>query len=234
VRKQQTSLMATPAQVKARARLRTLVRLTLVVIVAVLVNIGLNRLQAYFAASQSPGMQLALTGIVIFSLLFYALLMAIPFVPGLEIGLSLLMMQGPAIAPFVFLATFTGLTIAYLFGRYLSYRVLHGLFDDLGLHSACRLIERLHPLEREERLDLLRENLPKWLGHRLVRYRYLTIAVALNVPGNAFIGGGGGIALLAGISRLFSTRNILICFALAVSPVPIMVYFWGLDVLSWW
>lgn len=225
---------APPARAKARAWLRIFLRLMLILLVVALVNYGLHNLQAYLASSNSPGMRLALTSIVILSLIFYALLMAIPFVPGLEIGLSLLMMQGPSIAPFVFMATFTGLTTAFLVGRYMSYGALHSLFNDLGLKSACRLLERLHPLDQNARLDLLRENLPNWLGHRLVRYRYLTIAVALNVPGNAFIGGGGGIALLAGISRLFSTRNILICFALAVSPVPIMVYFWGLDVLSWW
>ncbi len=225
--------MATPAQIKPRARLRLALRFGLILLVAVLVNIGLNKLQSYFAASQSPEMQLALTGIVVLSLLFYAVLMAIPFVPGLEIGMSLLLMQGPSIAPFVFLATFSGLTIAYLVGRYMSYQVLHDLFADLGMQSACGLLERLQPLDQDARLDLLCEKMPGWLGRRLVRYRYLTIAAALNLPGNSFIGGGGGIALLAGFSRLFSTRAILICFALAVSPVPILVYFWGLDVLTW-
>jgi hypothetical protein len=32
---------------------------------------------------------------------------------------------------------------------------------------------------------------------------------------------------------MFGTCAILICFALAVSPVPILVYFFGMDVLGW-
>ena len=225
--------MATPAQNRLKAILRTALRLALIVLFAIAANLGLNFLLAHFQTMNTPGAQLMLTGIVVLSLLLYAILMAIPFIPGIEIGISLLMMQGPYIAPFVFLATFLGLTLAYFIGRFLLYRLLHNLFADLGLKSACGLIERLQPLGQEERLELMRKNLPKWLGPPLVRYRYLTIALALNIPGNAFIGGGGGIALIAGLSRTFDNRLILIWFALAVSPVPLAVYFFGIDVVSW-
>lgn len=225
--------MATPAQHRARALFRTGLRLALIVVFALAANMGLNWLQGYFQTMNTPGAQVMLTGIVILSLLLYSILMAIPFVPGVEIGLSLLMMQGPGIAPFVFLATFSGLTLAYLVGRHMPHAVLLGLFSDLGLKSAAALLERLKPLGQEQRLALLQQNLPDWLGKRLVRYRYLTVAIALNIPGNAFIGGGGGIALVAGISRLFSTRAVLVCFALAVSPVPIAVSFFGIDVVGW-
>ncbi len=225
--------MATPAQARAVAALRTILRLAAIIGFAVLVNLGLNRLQIRFDEIDTPSAQLALTGILVLSLLLYAILMAIPFVPGVEIGLSLLMMQGPRIAPFVFIATFTGLTLAFLVGRYMPYRLLNGFFRDLGLKSANRLLDRLQPLDQQDRLLLLQENLPRWLGRRLIRYRYLTVAAALNIPGNAFIGGGGGIALLAGLSGMFGTGAILICFALAVSPVPILVYFFGMDVVGW-
>lgn len=212
---------------------RTALRLGIVALFAVLVNLGLNWLLALLGSSQSPGMQLAMTGVVVLSLCIYAILMAIPFVPGLEIGLSLLMMQGIKIVPFVAAATFGGLMIAYLAGRYMPYKVLHAAFDDIGLKSASRLLDRLKPLEREARLDLLRNNLPKWLGGPLVRYRYVTLALALNVPGNVLIGGGGGIALIAGFSRTFSTKAALLTFAIAVSPVPVLVYVFGVDVLGW-
>ena len=225
--------MATPAQSRAMALFRTALRLALIVGFALAANLGLNFLLGHFQSMGTPGAQLMLTGILVLSLLLYAILMAIPFVPGVEIGLSLLMMQGPGIAPFVFLATFSGLTLAFLIGQYMPYRILHGLFADLGLKSACRLLERLKPLGREARLDLMRENLPQWLGVPLIRYRYLTVVLALNVPGNAFIGGGGGIALIAGLSRTFDNRVMLICFALAVSPVPLAVYFLGIDVVGW-
>lgn len=225
--------MATPARSRTNAVLRTGLRLAFIAGFAVAANLGLNFLLGHFQTMSTPGAQLMLTGILVFSLLIYTILMAIPFVPGVEIGLSLLMMQGPSIAPFVFVATFLGLTLAFLVGQYMPFRILHGLFADLGLKSACALLERLKPLNREARLELMRENLPDWLGIPLIRYRYLTVAVALNVPGNAFVGGGGGIALMAGLSRTFDNRVMLIWFALAVSPVPLAVYFFGIDVVSW-
>ncbi|MBL4615404.1 MAG: hypothetical protein JKY27_11110 [Magnetovibrio sp.] len=57
----------------------------------------------------------------------------------------------------------------------------------------------------------------------LLRHRYLAVVVALNVPGNALIGGGGGICMAAGISGLFSWPRFLISIAIAVSPVPLFL-----------
>ncbi|NOX41866.1 MAG: hypothetical protein GXP05_15610 [Alphaproteobacteria bacterium] len=211
---------------------RTALRLGVIVALAVFANLGLNFVLAQLDGSTTAGMQIALTSVVIVSLIFYALLVAIPFVPGLEIGLSLMMMKGVSIAPFVFLATLGGLTLAYLVGRYLPDRLLYNLFADLRLKSACRLIDRLRPLDQQSRLDMLQARLPKYVSASLLRYRYVTIAILLNIPGNALIGGGGGIALISGLSRTFSTRGILLTFAIAVSPVPLAVYFFGLDIFS--
>ena len=44
----------------------------------------------------------------------------------------------------------------------------------------------------------------------------------LHIPGNALVGGGGGIALLAGLSGLFAPLPTILAFAVAVSPVPLM------------
>ena len=61
------------------------------------------------------------------------------------------------------------------------------------------------------------------LAALLFDHRYLTLAVCLNVPGNSVLGGGGGIALLCGLSRQFSWRSFLLILAIATSPVPILV-----------
>ncbi|WP_226892485.1 hypothetical protein [Phycobacter azelaicus] len=50
------------------------------------------------------------------ALVVYALLLAIPFVPGVEIGIALSSCQGPAIAPFVHAATVAGLLISFAIG----------------------------------------------------------------------------------------------------------------------
>jgi hypothetical protein len=59
----------------------------------------------------------------------------------------------------------------------------------------------------------------------LSRYRYLTIAVLFNIPGNYLIGGGGGISLACGISRRISWKWFLLTVVLAVSPVPLLAFF---------
>lgn len=213
------------------ARVRTLLRIAsriaLILLIAYLAHLGLSFVESQLKANPTENMRLALNGLVLLALVLYALLIAIPFVPGVEIGLSLLMMRGADVAPLVFIATFAGLTLAFLIGQWLPYPVLIRLFHDLRLGKAAALVERLAPLGRAERLEILREQLPDRLGKIVLRYRYLTVALALNIPGNAFIGGGGGIAMIAGLSRLFSTRIILIWFALAVLPVPLLVMLYG-------
>lgn len=212
---------------------RTILRLGVIAALVFIVTIGLDQLKPVLQGVSPANMRTTMTGLMIAGLLLYAVLMAIPFVPGVEVGLSLLMMQGAKIAPFVFLATFSGLTIAFLVGRHLPLHVIRGFFADIGLKRVTLMLDRLEPLNRDARLDLMREGLPTWLRIPLVRYRYLSVALALNIPGNAFVGGGGGIAMLAGLSGLFRTRLILLTFALAVAPVPIAVMAFGSNVFKW-
>ncbi|MGB3315212.1 MAG: hypothetical protein WBB85_12430, partial [Albidovulum sp.] len=56
---------------------------------------------------------------------------------------------------------------------------------------------------------------------------YVLLALLINLPGNSLLGGGGGILLLAGMSRLFSPLATLATVAIAVAPVPILVYLMG-------
>jgi len=69
--------------------------------------------------------------------------------------------------------------------------------------------------------------LGKTMAGRLVAllfdHRHLTLAVCLNIPGNSALGGGGGLALLCGLSRQFGWRSFLLTVAIATSPVPILV-----------
>jgi len=210
------------------------IRLFVIICVVALVSLLMNWVQQRVGLIQGRGGRLVLSGVLVLGLLAYAVLMAIPFVPGVEIGISLLMMQGARIAPFVFLATFSGLTLAFLLGKQLKLTALRNLFRDTGLKRVCEMLDRLEPLSQQERLAVMQESLPGWLRGPLLNWRYVTIALALNLPGNAFVGGGGGIAMAAGISGLFSTSRILVTFALAVSPVPIAVILFGPEVLDWW
>ncbi|MFC1881978.1 hypothetical protein ACFL2S_10850 [Thermodesulfobacteriota bacterium] len=57
-----------------------------------------------------------------------------------------------------------------------------------------------------------------------MKYRYLTIAILVNLPGNYILGGGGGISLACGTSRHISWKGFLVTIIVAVSPVPVLVY----------
>ncbi|WP_170941102.1 hypothetical protein [Antarctobacter heliothermus] len=45
------------------------------------------------------------------------------------------------------------------------------------------------------------------------------------------IGGGGGILFLTGLSRLFKPAAVALTVALAVMPVPLAVWVFGIDIL---
>lgn len=158
-------------------------------------------------------------------LIVYIILMAIPFIPGVEIGISLMMLEGGAVAPFVYVATFAGLLLAYFVGSRMDCIVFKRITSDLRLTKMSALIENIAPLDGDERLRLLNERLPKWVPPAVIRYRYIVLGLLINLPGNSIIGGGGGLALIAGFSGLYAKKATMLTFAIAVSPVPIMVYF---------
>jgi hypothetical protein len=49
----------------------------------------------------------------------------------------------------------------------------------------------------------------------------------LNLPGNAALGGGGGIAMMSGFCRLFTFAGFVTTVALAVAPMPLLILLTG-------
>ncbi len=217
----------TPAPVPISI-LRTLARLAVLLVIVVAVNLLLNWLLDFSHRTQTKNVMF---GVIFVMLLAYVVLIAIPFVPGIEVGLSLIFMRGDDVVVFVYAATVLGLMLAFLAGRFTPYSYLRRVFLDLRLTRASELLEKVQPLGREQRLALLRERLPKALRPLLVDYRYLAVAVLVNIPGNALIGGGGGILMVAGLSRLFSITAMLITLMLAVSPVPLLVLLFDFEIM---
>ena len=161
-------------------------------------------------------------------LLAYAIMLALPYVPGIEVGLALMMVEGSWVAPAVYGATLAGLMLAYGVGRLVSYGALEQTFRDLRLTRAADGIARIAPLDQGARLMLLQSALPRWLA-AAAPLRYLVLAVLINVPGNIALGGGGGLLLFAGLSRLFAPLPLLVTLIVAISPVPVAVWFMGYD-----
>jgi hypothetical protein len=172
------------------------------------------------------------TGILVILLVAYALLITIPFMPGIEIGIALLLLEGASIAPYVYLATMSGLFLAFLIGKWVPLKLLHNTFRDLRMRRACEMIAEIERTPKDERLLRLQTKLPKPLALIAVRYRYLLIGALVNVPGTFAIGGGGGILMLAGVLRLFHWSGIILTLAIATLPVPLAVYIMGADFLS--
>ena len=161
----------------------------------------------------------------------YAVLIAIPFVPGVEIGLALIGILGPAIVWLVYLCTLAGLSASFAIGRFVPLKGLIRLLEDLHLVRASRLLESIEPMDRQSRLAFLASKAPNRAVPFLLRNRYLALAVVVNLPGNIVIGGGGGIALVAGASGLYSWPGFLTTIALAVSPLPLAIFLLGHQVL---
>jgi len=171
-----------------------------------------------------PSNQAMIHQMVMTAAALYIILLALPFMPGIEIGLGLMIMLGPDVCFLVYMSTVIALILAFAIGRAVSMDRIVVVFEWLGLARARDLVARIAPMPAEDRLTFLISRVPARLLSFLLRHRYIAVAVALNLPGNAFIGGGGGIALVAGTSRLFSFPAYALTVALAVSPFPLIYY----------
>ncbi len=204
-------------------------------ILKILLFIGLvvlgNYLTQWFIVQLSieikPSNEPLMHRIIVMSMLAYTLLMSIPFVPGAEIGVAALMILGPKIAMFVYLATLAALSLSFFVGRFIPEKKLIKFLQDLHLHRFTNLLIAFEGLDSKQRLNLMLSRSPKRFVPFLIRYRYLALMLAINMPGNIVIGGGGGIALMAGLSRLFTPPMYLLAVAIAVSPVPLAMMIYG-------
>lgn len=165
---------------------------------------------------------------IILGAVAYIGLLALPFVPGAEIGLAMLAAFGPAIAPLIYVCTVASMILAYTAGRFLPIDVLRRVLSVLRMHRAADLVARAAPLSGEDRVAMLLDGQSARALRLAIRYRYAALTVAVNTPGNSVIGGGGGIMLMAGLSGIFSPIATIATIALAVSPVPLAMVFLGL------
>jgi len=153
---------------------------------------------------------------VLAALVLYTLLIAVPFVPGAELGLVLLALFGATMAGPVWLATVAGLTLAFALGRLVPERVLQRLPFHAGLDRArVAVTAAADPTAPPPALAPC--------AARLLRWRCCGLILLINTPGNTLIGGGGGIAMAAGASRLFAARDFLASAVIAVAPVPVAI-----------
>ncbi|MFH2132312.1 MAG: hypothetical protein ABIK68_18185 [bacterium] len=155
--------------------------------------------------------------------LVYIFLLAIPFFPGIELAWLVIMLFGKPAVVMIYLLTIVGFGLSFAAGRWFTNSWLLSGFDLQSL--IIRFNERTEKITRK-----ISELLPPVVIQHKARIsclnpRYLVLAVLINLPGNAIIGGGGGIALLCGINRSFSWKGFMLTVSLAVSPLPLLLYF---------
>ncbi len=203
-------------------KFKLLVKISLLIGFLVLINYGGSRIVDHINFQLWPEHEHLIMTALWFSIGIYILWMAMPFVPGIELGLALMVMLGPQGVVLVYLCTLLSLSLSFAIGRLIPLKTFARFVGWLHLHKAQDLMLRLEHLNPEEKLDFLLGTAPSKVVPYLLKHRYLMIALILNLPGNALIGGGGGIGLIAGMSRLYSFPRYLLLVSLAITPLPLL------------
>lgn len=209
----------------AVSKSKRFVKFLLFVLIVVSINIGGTWLAHQIEFQLFPRHDLMLQFMVFGSTLLYVLLMTIPFMPGIEVGLALMILLGSKGALLVYLCTVMALAISFIIGRKMPPHLIMQLLNWFHLYRASALVAQLEPLDQQQRLKYLYEKAPTKLVPFLLKHRYLAIVAILNLPGNAFIGGGGGISVIAGMSKIFPFYVFILLVAVAVAPIPLLFYF---------
>ncbi|WP_085907692.1 hypothetical protein [Kiloniella majae] len=151
--------------------------------------------------------------------LIYLLLLSVPFVPGVEIGLLIMAAFGKEGVLVVYLATLGGLSLSFFIGHF---------FPQFWTTEKLQKLTKLTNFkansysltEMPRPLTFLFTLIP-WI----TKYRYLTLALLINLPGNAIVGGGGGISFIGGASKKLTFTKFFLTLSLATLPIPLLIYF---------
>lgn len=208
---------------------KNLLRVGALIAISGLAFWGMNLLFSW-AASQGNTLGLPLRLAV---LAVYALLICVPFLPSFHLSLAFMILQGPDQIWWIFWATVVGFLLPFVAGNRIPHRHLVHIFNDLHMYRIAKLVKDTHAIPRDQRSELITQMAPKWIKPLVNKWRYLAIAIALNVPGNVIIGGAGGILMVAGLSRLFAPAAILVTIIVCLCPIPILISVTDFDVLAW-
>lgn len=204
-------------------KIRRFFKISLIVGFLVLVNYGGSLVVEQINFQLWPEHEHLMITVLWFAIVVYVLWMALPFVPGIELGLALMVMLGTRGIFLVYLCTLLSLSLSFTIGRLIPLNGFARFLGWLHLHKAKDLVLQLEPLNSEEKLNFLLRTAPSKVIPFLLKHRYITIAIALNLPGNALIGGGGGIGLISGMSRLYPFPKYILLVSLAITPLPLLL-----------
>jgi len=200
-----------------------LLKLSSIVLLVILANIGVSWLIDQLGFQFYPISIKIVERALFAGVVLYVCLMATPFLPGIEIGLILMILLGPTGAVLIYFCTLMALTLSFCLGRIFPPHLLASLLGWLHMSRAESLLRKFDTIPPGQRLEFIAGETSTGTMPALLKRRYLVLAALLNLPGNVVIGGAGGIAMLAGMSRLYSFPKFLLLISLAVLPGPILI-----------
>lgn len=203
-------------------KLKLLVKISLLIGFLVLLNYGGSRVVDHLNFQLWPQHEHLMMTMLWLSFVVYILWMALPFVPGIELGLALMIMLGPQGVVMVYVCTLLSLSLSFAIGRVIPLEAFARFLGWLHLSKARDLMLKWEPLNPQQRFDVLLQSAPSKILPFLLQHRYFLIALILNLPGNAIIGGGGGIGLIAGMSKLYTFPRYLLLVCVAITPLPLL------------
>ncbi len=187
---------------------------------------GFHRLQDIFAPANS---EIGIYGLFLGAFV-YVLVLAFPFVPGVEFGLLLMVLFGREGVLAAYLATIAGLSLSYFVARAVPDRIAISWMNRLGLSNAEN-----GPKDATGAI-VVSKSATRGAAVRLSKFilshRYLTLAVCLNLPGNSALGGGGGIAAFCGLSRQFHWWRFVLTLIVATAPIPLLALIGQIEIES--
>src|SRR3989304_4628019 len=160
-----------------RGRAKVAIAIALFLGILLFLNYGVAMLADTLAFQTWPRHVTIAVFIVFASATLYVILMALPFMPGIEVGLMLMAMLGVEGIALVYLCTVLALSLSFLAGRLLPPRNVARPRGWLSLERARKLVTDLEPLGPEERLRFLTRNAPSRIAPFLLRHPSLSLAV---------------------------------------------------------
>ncbi len=198
-------------------------KLFLLVCAVTALNIAGQWLADYLNSQVWPHNPEYMDRIILALMILFFVFMSLPFFPAIEIGLLLLALVNVEGVILIYCLTIMALSLAFEVGKRLPLGVLVSLLNFFHLTKASAIFNRMAEVEQPDRLDTLREHLGSDKVLFWVNHRYVLVALLLNTPGNSVIGGGGGIAMLCGMSGILSYGRFLLTTMLAALPIPVLV-----------
>jgi len=148
--------------------------------------------------------------IIVVTAAVYALALAVPFLPAVELGWMVMAALGTPGILAIWGATPLGLLIAFLLGQNLR---------DWPLLQ--HLQQRMDEVFQSATDNSLRSRLLRFAERYIAAHPYWVLVILVNLPGNWMIGGGGGIGLLAGASGLYHPLRFFLILIPATGVVSV-------------